>query len=82
MKETGPKFLTRQGALESPPSADRYKPEILDEAAAELGDSVGWAPRSAGGSGNGSANGSGGNASAANASTGNGSTGNGSGGTR
>jgi ABC-type nitrate/sulfonate/bicarbonate transport system substrate-binding protein len=63
MKETGPAFLTRQGALEAPPPPDRYKPEILDEAAAELADSVGWSPRSAGGSGNASANASGGNAS-------------------
>jgi ABC-type nitrate/sulfonate/bicarbonate transport system substrate-binding protein len=67
MKETGPKFLTRQGALESPPPADRYKPEILDEAAAELADNVGWTPRSAGNSS--------GNTSTANASIGNGSGG-------
>ncbi len=81
MKETGPKFLTRQGALESPPSADRYKPEILNEAAAELGDSVGWAPRSAGSSGNTSKNGSAANSSG-NGSAANASTGNSSGGTR
>lgn len=67
MKETGPKFLTRQGALESPPPADRYKPEILDEAATELADNVGWTPRSAGNSS--------GNTSTANASIGNGSGG-------
>ena len=70
MKETGPAFLTRQGALETPPSSDRYKPEVLDEAAAELGDTVGWSPRSAGGSNGSGANGSGRNASAGNASGG------------
>ena len=48
MKETGPKFLTRQGALEAPPSSDRYKPEVLNEAAAELNDTVDWSPRLAG----------------------------------
>lgn len=62
MKETAPQFLTELGALERPPSPDRYKPEVLNEAAAELDDSVGWSPRSAGGS-NASANASGGNAS-------------------
>ncbi|MGN8213720.1 ABC transporter substrate-binding protein [Halococcus salifodinae] len=50
MKETAPAFLTRQGALEAPPSDDRYKPELLNEAAAELDDAVEWAPRSAGNS--------------------------------
>ncbi|MDS0296039.1 ABC transporter substrate-binding protein [Halogeometricum luteum] len=49
MKETGPRFLTRQGALEAPPPSDRYKPEVLDEAAAELDDAVEWSPRSTGG---------------------------------
>lgn len=48
MKETAPSFLTRQGALEAPPADDRYKPEVLNEAAAELDDAVGWSPRSAG----------------------------------
>jgi ABC-type nitrate/sulfonate/bicarbonate transport system substrate-binding protein len=48
MKETGPQFLTRQGALEAPPPADRYKPEVLNEAAAELDDAVEWSPRQAG----------------------------------
>ena len=71
MKETAPAFLTEQGALEAPPPPDRYKPEILNEAAAELGKSVNWSPRSAGGSNNTSTNGSGGNASAQNASEGN-----------
>lgn len=48
MKETGPEFLTRLGALETPPPDDRYKPEILNEAAAELDDAVEWSPRLAG----------------------------------
>ncbi|WP_435077180.1 ABC transporter substrate-binding protein [Halococcus sp. AFM35] len=48
MKKTGPQFLTRLGALEAPPPPDRYKPEILDEAAAELDDAVKWSPRRAG----------------------------------
>ncbi len=62
MRETAPQFLTRLGALEAPPAADRYKPGVLNEAAAELDDSVPWAPRSAGGS-NATANASSGNAS-------------------
>ncbi len=58
MKETGPEFLTRQGALEAPPPDDRYKPEILNEAAAELDDAVEWSPRSTGNaSGGGNASG-------------------------
>ncbi|MBX0297981.1 ABC transporter substrate-binding protein [Halomicroarcula sp. F27] len=48
MKETGPQFLTEQGALEAPPPSDRYKPDVLNEAAAELDDAVEWSPRSAG----------------------------------
>ena len=48
MKETGPEFLTRLGALEAPPPDDRYKPGILNEAAAELDDAVEWSPRLAG----------------------------------
>ncbi|EMA46737.1 nitrate/sulfonate/bicarbonate ABC transporter periplasmic component-like protein [Halococcus saccharolyticus DSM 5350] len=57
MKETAPEFLTRQGALEAPPPDDRYKPELLNEAAAELDDAVEWSPRSAG-NGSGATNGS------------------------
>ncbi len=48
MKETAPEFLTEQGALEAPPPEDRYKPEVLNEAAAELDDAVEWSPRSTG----------------------------------
>ncbi|MFC6725606.1 ABC transporter substrate-binding protein, partial [Halobium palmae] len=48
MKETGPAFLTRLGILDAPPSADRYKSEVHDEAAVELDDAVEWDPRRAG----------------------------------
>lgn len=45
MKETGPEFLVQQGALDSVPPDDRYKPEVLNEAANELASEVDWGPR-------------------------------------
>ncbi|WP_044955565.1 ABC transporter substrate-binding protein [Halococcus hamelinensis] len=47
MKQTAPQFLTDQGALDAPPADDRYKPGLVEEAAAELADEVEWSPRQA-----------------------------------
>lgn len=52
MKETGPEFLIEQGVLDSAPPDDRYKPEVLHEAADELGDAVEWSPRRGDGASN------------------------------
>jgi ABC-type nitrate/sulfonate/bicarbonate transport system substrate-binding protein len=44
LQETGPQFLKDQGALESVPESNRYKPEIVGEAASELSGNVDWEP--------------------------------------
>lgn len=45
MKQTAPKFLKHLGILDTLPRSDRYKPEVLDEAASELAKTVPWNPR-------------------------------------